>query len=203
MASYTNKYYVFTTGKELRDIGNCRVLDAYMKSRTLTNQNYVPRRKKIVKPANKWRAPVPKIEKHEQFFFNVSTTNHFPTQNTKCTFIFRGMTQAVSKKKNFKPSKPTNDGKLISKQNRKKYSKPKMIDSYAIREQEPKAEVEERAQRRAANWRRRTLQKLGKIIKTLTINKDKLKKIPRMLTKIKNRSRQGDKSTQTQRRQPA
>ena len=50
---------LFMTGKELRDIGDLRVLGAYMKSRgylsTLTDQNYIPQKLKIVKLVMKWK----------------------------------------------------------------------------------------------------------------------------------------------------
>ena len=61
------------------------------------------------------------------------------------------------------------------------------MDSYAIREQELKAEVEEQAQRRSVNLTRRTKPKLGKIIEVLTTNKNQLKKVLRTLTNTKDK----------------
>ena len=88
-----------------------------MKSRTLTDQNYVPRRKKICSDTC-----------DDTFSCNARIINHFPAQNTKGTFILGGTTQAATKKKNFKPSGPTDAGKLTSKQNKRKHSMPKKID---------------------------------------------------------------------------
>ena len=63
------------TGKEFRNIGDRRVLDIYMKSRghpiTPTDQNYVPRKQKFVKPAIKWKVTASKPKK---FKFLVYTT---------------------------------------------------------------------------------------------------------------------------------
>ena len=59
---YKQIHFHFMAGKELTDMyvyGDCRVLDAYMKSRgyprTLTDQDYVPRKRNIAKPAMIWK----------------------------------------------------------------------------------------------------------------------------------------------------
>ena len=60
------------TGRGLRDKGDRRVLDAYMKSRgypsTLTDQKFVLKKRKIVKPAMKWKVPA---SKPKEFKFSV------------------------------------------------------------------------------------------------------------------------------------
>ena len=50
---------LFMTGKKIRDRGDLLMLDAYMRLRSITktNQNYVCRKKNIVKPAMKLKVP--------------------------------------------------------------------------------------------------------------------------------------------------
>ena len=55
----------FMAGKEIRDIGDRRELGAYT-----NDQDYVPRKQKIIKPAMKWKEPV---HKPKEFKFSADT----------------------------------------------------------------------------------------------------------------------------------
>ena len=74
---------LFMMGKELRGIGDRRVLDTYMKliwhPRTLTDQKYVPRKQKVVKPAIKWKVPA---NKPKGFKFSADTNHSKPPWKT-------------------------------------------------------------------------------------------------------------------------
>ena len=102
-------------------------------------------------------------------------------------FIFGGVKQGRTKKNNSTPVAQTGEGELASKQNRRKHSRRKKTDAYVICEQELQAEMEERSQRGAANWKRRAQQKLGKVVKATPIKKDKLKGNMRTSAKTKNK----------------
>ena len=71
---------LFKTGKELRGMSDRKLLDVYMKSRTLTDQNYLPRKQKIVKPAMKWKVPA---SKPKEFKFSVDTHQSKPPWETQ------------------------------------------------------------------------------------------------------------------------
>ena len=48
---------LLVAGKEIRDRGEYLLFDMYMRSKSTTDQNYLPRKLKIVKPAMKWSVP--------------------------------------------------------------------------------------------------------------------------------------------------
>ena len=78
----------FMTGKEIRDRGDREMVDAYTRLRTLTDQNYVPRKRRIVKPAMTWKIPDQKISKSNAFFFNGKTTSPISIQGANGRFVF-------------------------------------------------------------------------------------------------------------------
>ena len=198
---------LFMTGKELRDIGDRRVLDAYMKSegylRTLTDQNYVPRKRNIVKPAMKWKAPA---DKPKEFKFSAYTNQSKPsweTQTGGSIFEF-GNTKAKGTPEEPKPhssghkfifgkaqvetKKTQGPGRMghTTRKRRKTFSKPRKINPYVLRGQELKIEDSKRAQGKIFNWKRRQRKKLERNTKVVNVSEFLRKKF---LNKSKNKKR--------------
>ena len=71
---------LFKTGKELRDIVDRKYRASCMESRTLADQNYVPRKQKLVTPAMKWKVP---ISKPKEFKISVDPHQSPPPFNTQ------------------------------------------------------------------------------------------------------------------------
>jgi len=193
----------FMTGKELRDIGERRVLDAYITSRTLTDQIYVPRKRKIVKSAMKWKVPA---SKPEEFKFSADTNQSkhpWETQTGGSVFKF-GNTKARETPEEPKPYSAGHNfvfGKAqvetkksqgpdcmshTTMKRKKNFPKPRKINPYFLRDQELKIEERKRAQRIFFNWKRRKQQKLERNTTVLNVSKLLQKNF---LKKSKNKKR--------------
>ena len=191
----------FMTGKELRDIGDRIVLDAYLTSRGYpgcTDQNCVPRKRKIVKPAMKWKVPA---DKPKEFKFSAYTNQSKPsweTQTGGSIFEF-GNTEAKGTSEDFKTHSSGHKcifGKVQVKtkktqgptrKRRKTFSKPRKINPYVLRGQELKIEESKRAQGRIFNWKRRQELKLERNTKLVNVSEFLRKKLLHKSKNIKKR----------------
>ena len=184
---------LFMTGKEIRDRGDRLVLDKYMRSKTTTDQNYVPRKRNIVKPAMKWRVPDQITSKSNTFSFNTKTTTPVSTRETNALFVFGADTQKLKESGTSRSSRNRDGAESSSKPGKRKHPRPRKINSYVIRDQELKIEESKQAQRKIVNWKTRQQQKLGRNIEVLNVSEFLRKKF---LKKSKNKKRRINKEEQ-------
>ena len=93
------------TGKEIRDRGEKLVLDMNMILKTITDQNYVPRKQKNVKPTMKRRVPDQTTSKINTFSFSTKTTAPVSTRETDNLFVFGVDTQTLKVSETSRSSK--------------------------------------------------------------------------------------------------
>ena len=84
----------FITGKEIRNIEDRKCHDVYMDA----YQDCVPRKRKIVKPAMKWKAPTNKLK---EFKFSADTNQSKPPEGV---FMFGSAARKVTETKSSLPT---------------------------------------------------------------------------------------------------